>query len=262
MVDIAATADGLPPPDRRYKLVVMCDWSQAPHLTPEAQARIMKGTPPWQRGARARGIPALGAGAIFPVPEEEIKVDNITIPDHWPRGYAMDVGWNRTAGLWRALDRDTGISYLYREHYRGEAEPSVHAAGFRAAGDWIPGRIDPAANGRSQEDGKRLIEIYRGLGLHLENAANAREAGLTEAWERFSSGRLKVCRSLSNFFAEYRMFRRNDKGQIIDERKFHLMAALRYSVLSGDDWLKTKPEGEAAAKTQYVLGLPQHVWMR
>jgi hypothetical protein len=36
-------------------------------------------------------------------------------------------------------------------------------------GDWIPGLIDPAANGRNQVDGYQLIQMYRNLGLALES---------------------------------------------------------------------------------------------
>lgn len=235
------------PASKRYKLVVMCDWTQVPHLTQEMQERMIAGTPPWQRDARSKGIPQLGSGAIFPIPESEIKVPDFPIPDHFVRGYGMDVGWNRTAGIWRALNRETGVSYLYSEHYRAEAEPSIHATAIKGdvrlslRAPWIPGKIDPAAHGRSQKDGEQLFALYQALGLDITNAANAREAGLLAVWELLSTGRLKVFASLANWFSEYRLFRRDEKGKIVDEHKFHLMAATRYAVLSGIDWMKAKP---------------------
>jgi hypothetical protein len=237
------------PTGKRFKLVVMCDWTQVPHLTPEAQARMLAGTPPWQRDARSKGIPQLGSGAVFPIPESEIKVEDFQIPKHYVRGYGMDVGWQKTAGIWRAHDRETGVSYLYSQHYRGQAEPSIHAEAFKARGRWIPGKIDPAAHGRSQVDGKQLFSLYQAQGLNLSNAANAREAGLQEIWEQLSTGRLKVFASLTDWFAEYRLFRRDEKGRIIDEHKFHLMAATRYAILSGVDWLITQPSDEPVITT-------------
>lgn len=42
--------------------------------------------PPYQRKARTKGIPVLGAGLIYPVDEEDIKVRDFPIPDHWLRG--------------------------------------------------------------------------------------------------------------------------------------------------------------------------------
>ena len=52
-------------------------------------------------------------------------VDPFELPLHWPRGYGLDVGWNRTAAIGGAHDRDTDVVYLWSEHYRGQAEPSV-----------------------------------------------------------------------------------------------------------------------------------------
>ena len=34
-----------------------------------------------------------------PVAEERLFVEPFKIPDYWARGWSMDVGWNRTAGL-------------------------------------------------------------------------------------------------------------------------------------------------------------------
>jgi hypothetical protein len=90
--------------------------------------------------------------------------------------------------------RPRGIEtwFLYAEHYRGHAEPSVHAAAIRARGEWIPGCIDPAARGRSQDDGKKLTDSYRDLGLELYLADHAVEAGIFDVYQRLSTGTLKV----------------------------------------------------------------------
>jgi hypothetical protein len=187
---------------------------------------------PHQRQARVKGIPSLGAGAIYPVAEEDIVVDDFQLPIYWPRGYGMDVGWKRTAAVWHAHNRDTDVVYLYSEHYRGEAEPSVHAAAIRARGAWIPGAIDPAARGRSQVDGEQLLQSYIDLGLNLTKADNAVESGIYDTWERMSTGRLKVFKSLQNWLAEYRIYRRDTKGKIVKEND-HLMDATRYDVKTG-----------------------------
>lgn len=206
---------------------------------------------PHLRDARSKGIPSLGAGAIYPVPETEIVVDDMRVPPYWPRAYGLDVGWNRTAGIWGALDRETDTLYLYAEHYRGQAEPSVHATGIRAKGDWIPGVIDPAARGRSQRDGEQLLHDYQQLGLDLTTADNARESGLYQVWERLSTGRLKVFRSLQNWLAEYRIYRRDERGRIIKEHD-HLMDATRYLVMSGLERAMTKPTSTEAYRTQHA----------
>jgi hypothetical protein len=193
---------------------------------------LLESTQPHLRDARSKGTPSLGAGAIYPVPLSEILCDPFQIPPYWPRCYMLDVGWNRTAALWGALDRTTDCWYAYTEHYRGQAEPSTHATAIRARGEWIPGGIDPAARGRSQADGKRLMVTYTHLGLKLTPAINAVDAGIYDVWMRLTTGRLKIFRTLQNWQAEYRLYRRDEKGAIVEQHD-HLMDTTRYLVMSG-----------------------------
>ena len=97
-----------------------------------------RSTPPYQIKARTEGEPALGAGAIYPIDEDEVRVPDRPIPEEWPRAYGMDVGWNRTAVVWGARDPGSGVMYLYSEHYQGQGEPASHAEAIRARGAWIP----------------------------------------------------------------------------------------------------------------------------
>lgn len=214
------------------KAVVFADWDSSPHLSKEQKEALLGSIPPWQRDARSRGVPQLGSGAIFPIAESEITIDAFAIPDHWPRSYGLDVGWARTAAVWGATDQETQTTYLYAEYYRGQAEPSIHASAIRAKGDWQQGVIDPAARGRAQADGRQLITAYRDLGLNLAEADNAVEAGLYSMWERLSCGKLKVFRTLQNWLAEYRIYRRDEKGRIVKSND-HLMDATRYLINSG-----------------------------
>jgi hypothetical protein len=149
----------------RYCLTM--GWDDIPHLSAEQKESMLAALPPHERDARSKGTPSLGSGAIYPVPESDFVVDDFQIPDHWPKAYALDVGWNRTAALFAALDRDTDTLYFYSEHYRGQAEPSIHAEGIKARGAWIPGVIDPASRGRSQADGVKLVQKYKDLELRV-----------------------------------------------------------------------------------------------
>jgi hypothetical protein len=228
------------------RICIQAQWSDAPHLTEEQKKSLYDSIPPYQRDARTKGIPQLGSGAIYPVPESEIIVEPFdlrTIPKFWPRCYALDVGWNRTAALWGAWDRDQDVVYLYSEYYRSQAEPAVHAQAIRARGAWIPGVIDPAARGRSQDDGKRLIDQYVDLGLQLGMADNTVEAGIYEMWSRLSSGRLKVFSTLQNFRAEYRLYRRDEKGKIVKTND-HLMDCGRYLIMTGLQFADIEPAGD------------------
>jgi phage terminase large subunit-like protein len=224
------------------RALVMAGWDDVPHLSPQQKARMLAECEPHLREARSRGVPSIGSGAIYPVAEAEIVCEPFEIPAHWPRAYGLDVGWKRTAAVWGAHDRESGTTYLYSEHYQGQAEPSVHAHAIRGRGAWIPGVIDPASRGRGQRDGLQLIQDYVDLGLDLEPAQNAVEAGLHDVYQRLASGRLKVFRTLSNWLGEYRIYRRDDRGHVVKEMD-HLMDATRYLVVSGIDRAKVSPTG-------------------
>ncbi len=223
--------------------VVMASWDDAPHLTEEAKADLISKIPLYQRDARMRGIPQMGAGAVYPIAESEVIVPPRIIERHWPRCFGLDVGWKRTAAIWLGRDPDTGVTYAYHEYYRAGEEgmtPSVHAAAIMGPGKWIPGVIDPAARGRSQIDGRQLFQMYTDLGLNITAAKNAVEAGVYEVHEALAQGQLKIFSTLTNFREEFRLYRRDEKGKIVKERD-HLQDALKYAWVSGRDVMVPKP---------------------
>lgn len=222
------------------KYLIQAGWDDVPHLDEKTKRELLDSTEPHLRDARSKGIPSLGAGAIYPVPESEIIVQPFEIPVYWPRVYGMDVGWKKTAAIWGAWDRDNDVVYLYTEHYRGQAEPSIHTAAIQGRGKWIPGVIDPASKGSGQKDGSVLLEIYEDLGLDITQAVNSREAGLHLVYERLSSGKLKVFSTCQNWLAEFRIYRRNEQGKVVKEFD-HLMDATRYLVISGLPLAIVKP---------------------
>jgi Terminase RNaseH-like domain len=239
------------------RAVVYQAWADTPHLDAAAQAALLDTYPLHERDARTKGIPQLGAGAIYPVPESEICCEPFEIPSWFPRCYGLDVGWNRTAAVWGALDRDTDVAYLYAEHYRGHAEPSIHAAAIRARGEWMHGVIDPASRGRGQADGEQLLANYIELGLRLTCAENGREAGIFDVFQRLSTGRLKVFKTLVNWLREYRFYQRDEKGNVV-KKDDHLMDATRYLVVSGlqnavlaPDYLERAGHGRGRVVSDY-----------
>lgn len=229
------------------KYVVSSTWEDSPHISSSAAAELEASYLPYERDARTKGIPSLGAGAIYPVAESDLVCDPFVLEDWYEYVYALDVGWRRTAVLWGARDPETDVLYLWSEHYRGDAEPAVHAEAVRSRGLWVPGVVDPAARGRSQKDGERLITIYRDLGLQLTPADNSVTSGIYAVWQRMSSGRLKVFKTCQNFFGEFRVYRRDEKGDIVKEND-HLMDCMRYLCGSGLSAAIQKPVAMVAAK--------------
>lgn len=212
--------------------VVRAGWDDAPHLSEKDKEALMSALPPYQRDARSKGIPQLGSGAVYPVPESDLLIDPFPIPLHFRKAYGMDVGWNNTAACWMAHDTEADIVYITSDYKRGQCEPSSHADAIRARGRSLPGVIDPASQGRGQDDGKKLIDQYRTMGLDLTIADNAVEAGIFEIYTRMTTGRLKIFRTCQLLIEELRLYRRDDKGRIVKEND-HIMDAMRYLVRSG-----------------------------
>jgi len=154
---------------------------------------------------------------IYPMPDTGLIVKEFSIPDNWPRACGLDVRWNTAAAIWGARDPESDVLYLYSE-YCGEADPAIHAAAIRSRADWIPGLIHAEANGRNQSDGYRLIKIFRDLGLQLRSVDSPLESGILMVGERMHSGRLKVFGSLSKYLDERRLYRRDERDQIVRDR--------------------------------------------
>lgn len=214
------------------RYVVRCSMYDVPHQTRETIENLIATTPPFLRDARIHGIPALGAGAIYPVPESDFVIDPQPIPKHWKRCYGMDVG-NKTAAVWLAINPDSDEIWTYAEYYKERAEPSIHTSGVQAKGKWIPGAIDPASRGRSQIDGQQLMEMYSNLGLEIVPAVNAVESGLYTVWELLSTGRLKVFSNCTYLLQEFRGYQRDEKGRVVKVND-HVMDAWRYAVMTRD----------------------------
>lgn len=228
------------PEINKSRYTVTISWDDVPHLTEAAKEEMRRSTPPHLIGAREHGIPSLGSGAVYPIPFEEISVPSFPLPEYWPRVYALDVGWNITAALWLAWDREGDTLFLYQEHYLGRVIPSTHAEAIKARGEWIPGLIDPASRGRSQRDGNRLFDEYESFGLHLHLAKNTVDSGIYKCWEMLSQGRLKVFSTLTNFKNEYRIYRRDEDGKIV-KKNDHLMDCMRYLIHGYQDFAIEKP---------------------
>lgn len=228
--------------EKAGKKVITCTWDDCGHLSKEQKNRMLLALPPFQRDARSKGVPYLGSGSIYPIKEEEFTISPFAIPDHWPRIFAIDPGWNYTACIWVAVDLDSDISYVYSEYKQSGEKPSFHADAIKTR-KVLKGVIDPAGNGTSQTDGNKTIELYRDNGLELSNADNSVEAGILAVWEGFCSGKLKIFNNCQQLLSELRLYRRSEGGKIVKSND-HLSDAMRYCYLA-------RSKAEIINKTNY-----------
>lgn len=216
-------------------------WDDAPHLSEEDKARIIKGLLPHEIEARTKGIPSVGSGRVYPLSEREIAVVPFAIPDHWPRVYGLDVGFvDETAAIFLALDIDTygeddPIVYIYNEYYSERKFPMDHATRLNRMGaDWIPGVIDPSSNkGSAQKNNSSYFEQYRNLGLDLTNANNKVEEGIFTVTNMFTNKRLFIFNRCTSLLSELSLYVFDDQGGIKRNQKDHALDAMRYAIMSG-----------------------------
>ena len=209
----------------------------AGHYTFAQRQAVVEGYQEHEREARVRGLPALGAGLVFPVADARIECDPIALPDHWPRINGLDFGWEHPfAAVALAWDRDADVIYVTAEYVEAKATPVVHAAAIKPWGDWIPCAWPHDGLQHDKGSGAALAGQYgaQGLNMHSEHATHAEggfgtEAGISEILARMQTGRFKVFKSCAGWFVEKRNYHRKN-GLIVKERD-DLMSATRIGVM-------------------------------
>lgn len=226
------------------RVVVQASWSDVPHLSEAQKAEYLAAIPPYMREARAKGVPHIGRGAIFPIPDSEIEIPDFKIPDMWPRCFGGDVSKTWTAFVWLAWHKDSDTVYLYSCFKTERDELASNAVAVRSRGAWIPGVAD-AADIRSDEDRRQYVQIYRDdHAIDMELPDKAVETGNQQVWDRLQGGRLKVFSSCQAWFEEKRHYRVGADGKIV-KKNDHLMDASRYGIRSGLARAMIKPNLQA-----------------
>ena len=209
----------------------------AEHYTPEERERIVASYPAHEREARAKGVPTLGSGRIFPIEEEAIKVQPFKIPAHWPRINGIDFGWNHPAAAVQcAWDRDADVWYVIRAHRAREQTPVLFAPAVKAWGMWVPTSWPHDGLQHDKGSGEQLALQYSAAGIRMlkdratfEDGSNGVEAGLMDMLDRMQTGRFKVFANLDDWFQEFRMYHRKD-GKVVKEVD-DLLSATRYALM-------------------------------
>lgn len=207
------------------------------HYSAEQKARIIASYPPHEREARTKGIPSMGSGRVFPVPEDQIVIPPMQIPSHWPRLIGIDFGWDHpAAAAWVAWDRDTDTVYLTDEFRLRETSVAMQAPLLAAKGKWMPIAWPHDGLQHDKGSGEQLANQYRNLGANMlperatfEDGGNGVEAGISEMLERMQTGRWKVFSTCTAWIEEFRMYHRKS-GLIVKERD-DVISSSRYAMM-------------------------------
>lgn len=221
-------------------------WDDATHLDEEEKERLKASFPSYQVDARTKGIPMLGEGAVFPVSEDNIKIDPFEVPKHWARVKGCDFGIDHpAAGAEIAWDKDADIIYLI-DCYKASDQTSVyHAAWFNKANPLIPVAWPHDGVNREKSGGDTIAAKYREHGANMmkksarypKKPGEKKEKGgsqpvepiVEELLERMLTGRFKVFSNLNAFFEEKRNYHRKD-GRIVAKRD-DILKAVFYAVM-------------------------------
>lgn len=231
----------------------------AEHYTPEQREAIINSYPEHEREARAKGIPILGSGRVFPIVEEAVKIRPFPIPTHWPRIVGLDFGIDHpTAVVWLAWDRDSDVLYVTDCYRVKDASIVIHAAAIKARGEWVPVSWPHDGLQRDKGSGEQLATQYRNQGVSMlsdratfEDGSSGVEAGVTEMLTRMQTMRLRVFSHLDDWFEEFRLYHRKD-GMLVKQND-DLLSATRYAMMMRR---RAKTQEEADSRLRRTSRVP------
>ena len=227
----------LVPPVVESRGNVQMEIEDAEHISPDRRQAIIDAFPAHEREARARGIPVLGSGLIFPVERSALEIAPFALPADWPRLCGLDFGWEHpTAAVWAAIDRQANTVYVY-DCYRVARQPvPIHASAIKARGGWIPVAWPHDGLQHDKGSGDQIASLYRAQGVKMlpehatfPDGTNGVEAGLWQLLTRMETGRLRVFRHLRDWFSEFLTLHRKE-GRVVKVGD-DLISATRYGLM-------------------------------
>lgn len=246
-------------PGAQFRHVTSMTIDDAEHYSDEDRKKIIASYPAHEREARAKGIPTLGSGLIFPVLEEDIIVQPFAVPAFWPRINGLDFGYDHPfAAVELAWDRDSDTVYVCKVYRKREATPIIHAAAIKPWGPWIPCAWPHDGFQHDKGSGKELATQYEEQGLNMlqehatfDDGGNGVEAGIADMLDRMLTGRWKVFSTCSEWLEERRLYHRKD-GKIVKERD-DAISASRYALMMLRFAQVFKPAYRAQPNTEWVV---------
>lgn len=204
--------------------------------TQEEADAITASYPEHERDARARGIPMLGSGQIYPVADSDITKRAFEIPAHWAQLASLDFGSTHpTAAARLAWDRDNDVVYVTNTYRASKKPVPVNAAAIKAWGDWLPvawpkdgdneTAAGPPIKAQYVDAGLKMLDVH----AQFEGGGVSVEAGILDILTRMQEGRFKIFAHLEDILDERRMYHRKG-GKIVKEYD-DLMDAVRYGVM-------------------------------
>lgn len=154
---------------------------------------------------------------VFGTSESDVLTEPLSIPRHWPRVFGLDMTRDRVSIVYGAHERATDTIWLYGEYSARRTDIAVHAGAIKDRGIWIPGVFDPRARDRSEEEGERIVDRLMTFKVELYVVESEEEALIEDLSSRLSTKRLRVFNTLKDWTAQYRNYRRDRRGDVVEE---------------------------------------------
>lgn len=151
--------------------------------------------------------------------EQDFIFDPTKLPvlKDWPRVYAIDVDGPMVSVVWGAHDNYQDIVYLYGEYVEDKARLETWATAIRKRSRQAPGIFSPRARKRTEEQGLKIVDDLLDMDLDIFTEDADIENAAVEINARISTQQIKVAQNLSNWLSQYRSYRRDNKGRIVEE---------------------------------------------
>lgn len=237
-------------------------WWDSPLFTDEQINSLLPALDEHERDLRSKGIPAVGKGAVFKIPDDEIKVSDVNPLAHWEILHSIDWGnvKDPTVIATGVHDVDNDIFYLINIEYLDDSEEArspANVAKIILNGPY-PGApvIVPHDSGLKSDASETNGKLLQRLGVNVppdpfsnpqdtmlrnvkfgqkSRSGLSIETGLSEMRYLMSTGQYKVLDSCDSWFREKHSYSYsyNERTRTLGYAGAdHCIDASRYNVMS------------------------------
>lgn len=194
---------------------------------------FISGFPLHERDSRRAGRPIFGSGSVFPIPRDTVEIQPFRdVPGVFRSGWGVDFGgmggsshkyshpFGAVLGHWDPL---TDIIYIQHALRLKNMMPINHAQHLKLVCAAAP-VFWPHDGHRSTNDGENQTTqgLYKKEGLRMwathatfKTGGYSTETGVLDMYQRFTSGRLKICANLLEWWEEFIAYHRDERGEIV-----------------------------------------------
>lgn len=256
------------------RVLLRMEIDDAKHLLPEVREAIkndVQNREPHLAEARLRGIPTIGTGLIYPIPNSEIAIERKDFDidySGWEFIAGMDLGFvtSFTAVVWFAYDRKMRRTVLFdafkiRKETPDDIAPLILLRD-RNVGMSIPVAWPKDANQKERSTGNVISELYRQRGVNMlpdpaaygDERRDFVEPAIADLLMAMRTGQFKVlrCPETAEWFTQKESYARDEDGLVAKTatQQYDYMDATRYAWVMMDRYAQKRNWGSTTTRLQ------------